>query len=322
MWSTRPRLEHGGEPLGDLLRHARAGGDGLLDRGEDALRAARSPARSRPPRARGGRRRGPASCGGRVRPTPRREIASASFSVGAIARIIVQADARPAVGAVEPQRVAAVPLPVLDVGVVGGLRDGAGAHQAHAVATGRHRVARVPERDRILERLRRERDGREVVVDAAGARDLTGRERVADDAERVLEALPRLRPVAAEPGVLDRRDAAADAEVEAAARELVGDAHVLDDLHRMVQRQELHHRAEADRLRDLRRRGDEDLLARRQAEARAVVLGEVEAREPGLVGELHELEPILEQPVRGRSRDVLDVVEDAEGRSHAATLRG
>jgi hypothetical protein len=46
--------------------------------------------------------------------------------------------------------------------------------------------------------------------------------------------------------VLDRSDAAADAEVEATAGELVGDAHVLDDPDRVVERQQLHHRAETD----------------------------------------------------------------------------
>ena len=52
------------------------------------------------------------------------------------------------------------------------------------------------------------------------------------------------------------------------------------------------------------------------------MLGEVEALEPGLVGELRERQAILEDPLRGRPRDVLDVVEDAEGRSHAANLTG
>ena len=51
------------------------------------------------------------------------------------------------------------------------------------------------------------------------------------------------------------------------------------------------------------------------------MLREVEALEAGLVGELHERDSILEQPLRRRPRDVLDVVEDAERGSHAATLR-
>ena len=194
------------------------------------------------------------------------------------------------------------------------LVDRAGPHQVHAVTAGRHRAPGIPERDRVLERLRRERNRREVVVRAVRARDLAGRERVADDAERVLETLLRLRPVAAEPVVLDRRDSAADAEVEAAAGELVDHAHVLDDLDRVMQRQQLHHRAEPDLRRHLRGGRDEHLLVGRHAQVGAVVLGEMETREARLVGERDQLEPILEQPVRRRAGNVLDVVEDAEGR--------
>jgi len=44
-----------------------------------------------------------------------------------------------------------------------------------------------------------------------------------------------------------------------------------------------------------------------------MVLSQMESSEPGLVGEPDEIEPILEQPVRRRARNILDVVEDAEG---------
>ena len=51
------------------------------------------------------------------------------------------------------------------------------------------------------------------------------------------------------------------------------------------------------------------------------MLGQVEALEPGLVGEADQLEPVPEEPLRRRPGDVLDVVEDAEGRSgHERTL--
>ena len=180
------------------------------------------------------------------------------------------ADARARVRAVDPQRVALVLVPGLDVDVVRALVDRAGPHQVHAVAAGRRRVARIPERDRILERLRRQRNGREVVVRAALARDLAGRERVADDPERVLEPLPATRVhVAPEPRVLDRRDAAADAESRRPPVSWSSDAHVLDDPHRVVERQQLHHRAEPDRLRHLRGRRDEDLLVRAPCTARS-----------------------------------------------------
>ena len=61
--------------------------------------------------------------------------------------------------------------------------------------------------------------------------DLAGREGVGDDPQGVDEAILRLWPVAVEPLVLDRRDAAADAEVEPTVGEVVDDAHVLDATH-------------------------------------------------------------------------------------------
>ena len=222
------------------------------------------------------------------------------------------ADAWRGVRTIDAVRVALVGVPGLDVDVVRGLVDRAGPHQVHAVAAGRDRAARVPERNRVLHRLGRHRDRREVVELRVLAADLAGGEGVADDSEDVDEAVLRLRPVAAEPVVLDRRHAATDTEVEAAVGEVVDHAHVFDDLHRVVQRQQLDHRAEADVLRDLRSGSDEHLLVRCHAQIRPVVLGEVEAGEPGFVGHLDQIEPILEQLRRRRAGNVLDVVEDAE----------
>ena len=117
--------------------------------------------------------------------------------------------------------------------------------------------------------------------------------------------------------MLDRRDPAADAEIEPTARELIGDAHVLEDPDGVVEWKELHHRPEADALGHLRRRTDEQLLIGRETEVGTVVLGEVVGREPGLVGQTDELEPVLEQAIRRGTGDALDVIEDAEGRGHA-----
>jgi hypothetical protein len=103
-------------------------------------------------------------------------------------------------------------------------------------------------------------------------------------------------------------------------RELVGDAHVLEDPHGMVEWKELHHRSEAYALGHLRRRADEQLLIGRQTEVGTVVLGEVEGREPRLVGHADELEPILEQAIRRGAGDALDVVENAESRRHQTVL--
>ena len=180
------------------------------------------------------------------------------------------------------------------------------------MAAGGDGAARVPERNRVLHRLGRHRDRREVVELRVLAADLAGGEGVADDAEDVDEAVLRLRPVAAEPVVLDRCDAATDTEVEAAVGEVVDHDHVFDDPHRVVQRQQLDHRAEADVLGDLRSSGDEHLLVRCHAQVGPVVLGEVETGEARFVGHLDQIESILQQLRCRRAGNVFDVVEDAE----------
>ena len=311
--SIEAGLEHRGEALPDLVGRAGTGGDRVLDVGEDGVQR-----RNRLLAVLG--REDQMVVAVDVLCTPHQAVHSAAGDVrGFVLRWRDRhdhrgADARPAVRPVDAERPTLVLVPRLDVGVVGLLVDRSGPHEAHAVATGDGWVARVPERDRVLERLRRERCGREVVVDAALARDLPGGQRVADDPKRVLEALAAIRPVAAEPGVLDRRDAAADPEVEAAAGQIVGDAHVFQDADGVVEWEQLHHRPEPDPLRYLRRGGDEELLVRRHAELGAVVLGEMEAREAGLIGEADQVEAILEEPLRRCAGDVLDVVEDAERR--------
>jgi hypothetical protein len=81
-----------------------------------------------------------------------------------------------------------------------------------------------------------------------------------------------------------------------------------------MERQQLHHRPEPDVGRDLRSSGDEQLLVRGQAEVRAVMLGEMEGAEAGLVREPDQLEAVLEELSGRRTGDPLDVVEDAERR--------
>jgi hypothetical protein len=60
-----------------------------------------------------------------------------------------------------------------------------------------------------------------------------------------------------------------------------------------MQREQLHHRAHADRLRHLRGGGDEQLLRRRHAEIGAVVLSQVVPTEPGLVSHAHQVQAVL-----------------------------
>jgi hypothetical protein len=64
-------------------------------------------------------------------------------------------------------------------------------------------------------------------------------------------------------------------EVEAAAREMVQHAHLLDQPERIVEGQAVDARPEADAARALRRGGEEDAGHGREAERRRVMLGEV-----------------------------------------------
>jgi hypothetical protein len=115
------RLQHGSEPLDDLLGHAGAEGDCVLDVGEDCLQR-------RDGRLALGLRQDEVVVG--VNP-----LRAADEPVDTATRdrqrlFLTRRDredhraphARPAVRAIEPERVPAVPLPALDVGVVGALR--------------------------------------------------------------------------------------------------------------------------------------------------------------------------------------------------------
>ena len=195
---------------------------------------------------------------------------------------------------------------------MGGLVDLARPHQAHPVTPRGLRAARVPERDRILERPDRQRQRRKVEEPAALAGDLAARERALDDAQDVGEAVPGLRPVVTEPVVLDRDRAAAHAELQPPVRQLIDHAHVFDDPDRVVHRQQLDHRPEPDLPGHLRRGADEHLLARRHAQVAAVVLRQVVAGEAGLISHLDQRQPIFEQLTGRRSRDLLEVVKDSE----------
>jgi hypothetical protein len=77
----------------------------------------------------------------------------------------------------------------------------------------------------------------------------------------------------------DRRDAAPDSELEAAARERVEHRHFLDQSQRVVDRQQVDQRPESQPRGPLAQRGEQDSGRRREAERRAVVLGDVVAVE-------------------------------------------
>ena len=110
---------------------------------------------------------------------------------------------------------------------------------------------------------------------------------------------------------LDRRDPAPDAQLEAAAAERVQHADLLGEPHRVVQRERVDERAEAQPRRALRDGRQEHARRRRQAERRPVVLGEVvrmEARPVVGLGQ-HETVLVLAPEVGDRA---VHVVEDAE----------
>jgi hypothetical protein len=146
------------------------------------------------------------------------------------------ADTGHGVGTFDTMRVALVGHPVLDVDVVRSLVDGSGHIRFMPC---RPAVTGLPGYQNgigVLDGLRRQRNGREVVELGVLAADLTRGERVADDAQHVDEHVAGLWPVTAHPVVLDGRHAATDTEIDAAVREVVDDAQVFDDLNGMVQR--------------------------------------------------------------------------------------
>jgi hypothetical protein len=120
-------------------------------------------------------------------------------------------------------------------------------------------------------------------------------------------------------GGLDRRDAAADAEVEASAAHLIEHADFLDHPQRMMQRQRVDERAEAKVLGALRHRGQEDAGRGGKAERRRVVLGGVIRVETAPIIGLDDLEPLLVEIVQSEIV-AIEVVENSE--FHSPSLAG
>jgi hypothetical protein len=119
-----------------------------------------------------------------------------------------------------------------------------------------------------------------------------GRQRGEDDVATLEEALARLllgEPVEAQ---FDRRDPAADAEVEAAAAEVIEHADLLGQPQRVVLRERVDQRAEPQTLAVLRGGGEKDARRRREAERRPVVLGKVVAVETAAIVGADQLEPV------------------------------
>ncbi len=105
---------------------------------------------------------------------------------------------------------------------------------------------------------------------------------------------------------LDRRGAAAEAELQPAAADLVEHADFLEQAQRMIERQHEDHRPEAQPPRALRQGGEKDVGRRRHAERCRVMLGQMIGVEAGAIVGFGDLEAVLvispasDGPVRSR----------------------
>ena len=132
-----------------------------------------------------------------------------------------------------------------------------------------------------------------------------------DDRQRFIVDVAGLRRIGAEQFELDRRGAAAEPDVEAAAAHLIEHADFLDHPQRMIERQGEDHRPEAQPLGALRDRRQENAGRRRHAERRPVVFGKMVGVESRAIEQLHDRKPLL-VIIRQRRRAAIQVVEDSE----------
>jgi hypothetical protein len=120
-----------------------------------------------------------------------------------------------------------------------------------------------------------------------------------------------IRRIIAEIAVLDRRDAAPDAQQQASTAHLVQHADLIDQPQRMIQRQRVDQRAEAQALRALRDGGQIHAGRGCQAQRRRVMLGHVIAVEAGLVVGLDQRQAIGIETIE-RAGAAIHVVKHAE----------
>jgi hypothetical protein len=107
------------------------------------------------------------------------------------------------------------------------------------------------------------------------------------------------------------RDAAADAELEPAAAELVEHADLFEEAQRVMQRQRVDQRPEAQAPRALRHCGEKDAGSRRHAERRRMMLGQVIAADAEPVIGLDQRQPVLVK-LAERLGPAVEMVEDAD----------
>jgi hypothetical protein len=171
---------------------------------------------------------------------------------------------------------------------------------------------------RLLERLELDRHVG-IVIKFAVKRERPPGQRLAQDLQRFeIHLLPvvGLDPVI---GGLDRRDAAADAELEAPPAELVEHANLLHHPQRMVERKGIDQRTEAQALRALSDCGEENAGRGGKPQRRRVMLGGVIRIEAAAIVGFDDLQPFLIECVQ-RTIVAIEVVENAD--FHSSSLRG
>ena len=138
-----------------------------------------------------------------------------------------------------------------------------------------------------------EHDGHvcELVICAA-EREFVSGEHLLDDLEFFLIARRRRARIEPVEAGFDRRDAAADAHLEPAAAEIVEHRDLFGDADRMIERQQIHERAQPQGRRALRHGGEEDARRGRVAERGAVVFGEVIRVEARSLVRFDQREPV------------------------------
>ena len=109
----------------------------------------------------------------------------------------------------------------------------------------------------------------------------------------------------------ERRHAASDAKFESSAAQLIEHADFLDQAQRVIERQQIDHRTEAQPRGALRHGGEKQAGRRRAAKRRAVMLGEMIGVKAGSLVSLSELEASGIEFAE-RNAGIVQVIEDAE----------
>ena len=156
-----------------------------------------------------------------------------------------------------------------------------------------------------------------VVIEAlAVMRDATRAQPLLQDRQHLFVRLPHRRQFAAEQLMLRVAHAAPDPRHEPAMRKLVDHAELLDQPRRMIQRQAQHHRAQPYLRCAPRHRREEHDRRRRHVQRGEVVLGDMIAVEPELLGVPDQLDAFIVLLPQRHVGALLEVIPPAELQCH------